>query len=275
MSKIHGCRRDRHLASVVAFLALWLPGPAFADHCHVSPPLEALGLGFHVAGALEFASYDTARGEGEYLGASLGASYDTHWLRVRALLPAYLLTRDEAHFRGLGDLALEAKLAVLTSADDTFQSGIVLLATAPTGDASADLGMGHFMLMPGLWGELLGERAFIQAQLSYARALASEDSHEGHERHTTAGPGPIVNPMNTSEISAAASIGYAINELIRLRAGVSGAIPVGVEDGASRAVAILGVDFLLDPFDLGLEGQLPFLGDPFTAKAVLTGGLRF
>lgn len=44
-----------------------LPALALADACHVAPPLEALGLGFHLSTSFELATYDNARGTGSYV----------------------------------------------------------------------------------------------------------------------------------------------------------------------------------------------------------------
>jgi len=252
---------------------------ALADHCHPPAPFEPLGSGVRISLSVEAATYDTGHDEGDYQGVSLGVSYDhRRWLWMRALLPAYRLKRDGEELYGPGDLVTEARVMPLMSSDGVYSAGAGLVVTAPTGDASDDLGMGHFMVMPGLRGEILGEKVFVQAQVAYGRALtssASEQGHDAHEHHDTAGLHPIVNPMNESEIAGAAGAGYRLHELVRLRAGLYGALPVAMSGGRSRGVAIAGVDLLVDPVDLGLEGQLPFAGDPFQMKARLTGGVRF
>jgi hypothetical protein len=140
------------------------------------------------------------------------------------------------------------------------------------------------MLMPGIWGELNRDRAFAQVQVVYGRSLGSHedhtaDPHAGHHGHAqvqhVTGPGPIVNPMNTSEVAGRLSAGYRLTDVLRLRAGVDAAVPVADDEGESRAIAVLGVDLLPDPFNTAIEGQLPFVGDPFTVKAVFSAGFRF
>jgi hypothetical protein len=272
-------------AVAVAMFVMCFPAVALADACHVAPPpLEALGLGFHVATSFELATYDNDRGSGSYVGIALAAAYRREWLRVRTQLPAYRLRRNQEVFDGPGDLVLAADAAILRADDDNFASGLGLAIGVPTGDDSSDLGMGHVMLMPGIWGELTRDRAFAQVQVVYGRALGSHedhtaDEHAGHHGHTqvahATGPGPIVNPMNMSEIAGRVSAGYRLTDVLRVRAGVDAAVPVADEEGESRAIAVLGVDLLPDPFNTAIEAQLPFVGDPFTAKAVFSAGLRF
>jgi hypothetical protein len=131
------------------------------------------------------------------------------------------------------------------------------------------------MLLAGVWGELSGDKAFVQAQLAYGRELGSSESHDPAHHDHSPGPHPIVNPMNSSEISGAAAVGYRVHELVRIGGGVNGAVPIASEGGESRAVASAGVDLLLGRFDVGVEGQVPFVGDPFTFKALATAGVRF
>jgi hypothetical protein len=270
------------VAVAIVAAVLVSPALALADACHVGPPLETLGLGLHASIELEAASYDNSRGEGTYLGAMIGIAYRRDWLRVRAQLPGYRLRRNSETFIGPGDLLLGTEVALLRDADDTFAAGIGVAATLPTGDASSDLGMGHVMLMPGLWGEVTRDRTFAQLQIVYGRSLGSHESHEeqghaGHHAHSAhvMGPGPIVNPMNASEIAGRASAGYRLVDWLRVRAGVDGAVPVADDQGESRAIAVLGLDLLPDPFNAAVEGQVPFIGDPFTVKAVVAVGLRF
>jgi hypothetical protein len=269
----------------VSVFVVCFPAVALGDACHVAPPpLEALGLGFHLATSFELATYDNSRGSGSYVGVALAAAYRREWLRVRAQLPAYRLRRNQEVFHGPGDLVLAADAALLRADEDNFASGVVLAVSLPTGDESSDLGMGHVMLMPGIWGELTRDRAFVQLQIVYGRALGSHDEHTadphaGHHGHAQAehvmGPGPIVNPMNMSEITGRLGAGYRLADVLRVRAGVDAAVPVADDEGESRAIAVLGVDLLPDPFNTAIEGQLPLAGDPFTVKAVFSAGFRF
>jgi hypothetical protein len=261
---------------------LGFPATALADACHVTPPLEALGLGFHLSASFDVATYDNTRGSGSYLGVALTAAYQREWLRVRASLPAYRLRRNDETFHGPGDLLLATEVALLRNDEQTHSAGLGIAASLPTGDESSDLGMGHVMLMPGIWGELTFDRTFLQAQLVYGRALGSHDDHAagehaGHQGHAEHGmdPGPIVNPMNRSELAGRVGGGFLIVDFLRVRTGVDAAVPVADDEGESRGIAVLGVDFLPDPFNATIEGQVPFAGDPFTAKGIFSAGFRF
>lgn len=250
-------------------LALWAGG-ARAQHCHEPAPLERRGLGLRVGVGAEYATFRTSRYEGDYQGLSATLQWGHPLARLRATMPAYRIVRNGLESQGAGDLLLEARVPLWRTDRDELSGGPMLAATLPTGNADVDLGMGHPMLMPGLWFTWAPPRAFVTAQMNYGRALNGGAGGHHHE-----GPRPIVNPMNESELEAAASAGYQPHELVRARAGAYGAWPTGGEGSASRAAAFVGADLLVGPFDLSLEGHLPLAGDPFLAKAVVALGGRF
>jgi hypothetical protein len=263
--------RLRPALTLAAALPLWA-GAAAAQPCHEPAPLERRGLGLRVGVGAEYATYRTARYEGDYQGLSANVQYDGPWARLRVAMPTYQIERNGLVSKGLGDLLVDARVPLVHADDDALTLGPMLSATLPTGDADRDLGMGHVMLMPGAWAAWAPPRAFVAAQLNYGQALGA--GGEGHSHH--GGPRPIVNPMNASEFEMAASAGYLLHDLVRARAGAYGALPVGSDDrAAARAAAFAGVDLLVDRFDLGLEGHLPIAGDPFLAKIALTLGARF
>lgn len=259
----------RALIPGLAGLLLLGAGPAAAEHCHPPAPVEGGALGFRVAASAEAATYRSARYEGEYQGASLSLGWEHRWAGLRAALPAYRIVRNGLEAYGLGDLLIDARIPFARSARGELSGGAGVAATLPTGDAAKDLGMGHAMLMPGLWVAWRGERAFLQAQLAYGRALAAG----GHAHH--GGPAPIVNPMNASEIEGAAAAGVRLHEHLRVRGGLHGAIPVADEAGAARGVAVAGGDIVFGAFLLGVEGHVPMVGDPFLAKAVVSVAATF
>lgn len=266
----HALTRPARLGALAAAAPLLWAGGASAQPCHEPAPLERRGLGLRAAVGAEYATYRTERYEGDYKGASLSLQWDTLWARLRAVLPAYRIERNGLANTGVGDLLLEGRVPVVRTEGDELAGGVVLSASLPTGNANYDLGMGHVMAMPGLWLVWAPTRAFVSAQVNYGRAF---DGGGGHHNH--GGPRPIVNPMNRSEIGASLSAGYAVHELVRVRAGAYGAAPVGDGEGEGRAAALVGFDLLVGPFDVALEGHLPLAGDPFLAKAVVAAGVRF
>ncbi|HEU4408417.1 MAG TPA: hypothetical protein VFS43_24345 [Polyangiaceae bacterium] len=259
------------MRAAAAAALLWAGGASAQQHCHEPAPLERRGLGLRAGLGAEYATYRTARYEGEYQGASVVVQWDNPWVRLRAALPAYRLVRNGLEGQGLGDLLLEGRVPLVRPEGGALEIGAVLAATVPTGDAERELGMGHLMAMPGAFVVWAPGRAFVTAQLGYGGAI--DVGSGGHRHH--GGPRPIVNPMNRSEVEAAASAGYLVHELVRARVGAYGAEPVFDEEGARRAAAFVGVDLLAGPVDVALEGHLPFAGDPFLAKVVLAAGVRF
>lgn len=257
--------------AVIAFVS-GLATEASAQHCHPPAPSEPRRLGLRVALTSELATYRTTRFEGEYQGSSLGLGWEHRWVRLRASLPAYRLTRNGLAHHGLGDLFLDVRVPLASADNDIFVGGIGLAVVAPTGDSARDLGMGHFMLMPGAWATWRADRAFAQAHVAYGRSLTSD----GGAHHGGGRPGPIVNPMNASEVELALTGGASLIDQLRVRGGVYGAVPVAATGGASRAAAFVGMDVIpVGPFDVSLEGHLPLAGDPFLAKAVVSAGAQF
>jgi hypothetical protein len=122
-------------------------------------------------------------------------------------------------------------------ANRTITAGFGLAATLPTGKADADLGMGHVMLMPEFWfNHERDAGADGSAPSGFARALASAGgSHHNHG----AGPKPIVNPMNLSEIDASLSSFLRLHDKVSLKLGMFGAMPVGsvTSPGVTRIIA--------------------------------------
>jgi hypothetical protein len=262
----------RYAVVVSIAFASGLATNAAAQHCQPPVPSEPRRLGLRVEMASELATYRTTRFEGEYQGLSLGLGWEHRWARLRASLSAYRLTRNGPEQSGLGDLSLDVRVPFAGTESDTFASGVGVAAMVPTGESSRDLGMGHFMLMPGAWATWRSERWFTQGQVAYGRALTSA----GGTHHAGGAPHPIVNPMNASEVELAFTGAVLLFGQLRARGGIYGAVPVAAAGGASRAAAFVGLDGnLLEWLDVSFEGHLPLAGDPFLAKAIVSVGARF
>jgi hypothetical protein len=253
--------------------ALLLAGPAAAaQQCHPlagsvwrNPGLSA-GLRFDAAG------YRNSRYEGDWQGMAPTLGFNHPKVALMALLPMYRLTRNGLVGYGLGDLALAIRVPVPRFAVGPVSAGFGLAATLPTGKSSADLGMGHVMLMPEFWFTHERERVQWVGTFGFARALASAgESHHG------GGPRPIVNPMNLSEIDASLSSFLRLHERVSLKVGVYGAMPVGSANvvGVTRIIASGGVAVTVRGLELSAELQAPVIGAPFLARGVLQVGYRF
>jgi len=253
--------------------ALLLAGPAAAaQQCHPlagsvwrNPGLSA-GLRFDAAG------YRNSRYEGDWQGMAPTLGFNHPKVALMALLPMYRLTRNGLVGYGLGDLALAIRVPVPRFAVGPFSAGFGLAATLPTGKSSADLGMGHVMLMPEFWFTHERERVQWVGTFGFARALA-----RAGESHHSGGPRPIVNPMNLSEIDASLSSFLRLHERVSLKVGVYGAMPVGSANvvGVTRIIASGGVAVTVRGLELSAELQAPVIGAPFLARGVLQVGYRF
>jgi hypothetical protein len=125
--------------------------------------------------------------------------------------------------------------------------------------------MGHVMAMPGLFASYGGERLFVLVQVNYGRALG-----EGTQAHVHGGwVGPIVDPMNRSELEHAFGISYALVPQLRASLRLAGALPVAVTDGVAREAIGFGLALSLGVVDATVETLLPLVGSPFRAKNVL------
>lgn len=256
-------------------------GQVAAQHCHAHAPVDGTTVGVRLAVSAEAATYsrDSVSGEYEALWAIASASLGRFQLRLA--LPTYRIVRNDEEDWGPGDFEFDARAALFGQTSGGWVGGVMLAGTLPTGSRDKDLGMGHVMLMPGVWLGVQDGPAFAYGQLEYGRALAdlspssSGAGHEHHAVHVHGGPGPIVNPMNGSEVSAALTAGYWFENWVRGRTGVYGAVPVGVSEGVSRLALFLGGDLVFRSVDFGLEAHVRAVGQPFDLKLVLSAGVRF
>lgn len=241
------------------------------DHCHAPPTLEAKGRGVRIGSSAEAAGYRNSSYEGSYQGLAVTATYSGSRVRLRSVLPAYRLTRNGLVSEGLGDLLTEGLISVVPTDMHPFSGGAVASLISPTAGTGTDLGMGHFMAIAGLWAERRTERVLVWGRVGYARALAA--AGQAHAQHGGTTPGPIVSPMNASEFTGSLAAGYRLHEMFQMRGGLYGAVPAGI--GSARAIALAGADLVFSTLDLGVEGHVPFVGEPFTVKVVLMAGARF
>lgn len=236
-----------------------------AQTCHVAAANDRGTAGISASVRSETAGFSTTRYEGHYQGIFAGVLASHEWLSGEVSLPFYRLVRNGLASQGLGDLALAARGRVFAWDGDRTALGAFLALTLPTGDPDDDLGMGHVMLMPGAWGRVQLEPLVLQAELAYGSSLGASGGHEHHAR----GESPIVNPMNPSELTPLLAVMLELTQLVGLRAGGYAGFPIDASEGSSRGVAFLGVDLRSGAFGARMQGQLPFLGDPFTSKLVL------
>lgn len=265
------CRRIALLGLVCALLLLAHTAAA-AQQCHPLAGSVWRNPGLSAGLRLDAAGYRNSRYEGDWQGMAPVLGFNHPKFALMALLPMYRLTRNGRVGYGLGDLALAMRVPVPRFAVGPFSAGFGLAATLPTGKSSADLGMGHVMLMPEFWFAHERERVQWVGTLGFARALASAG-----ESHHSGGPRPIVNPMNLSEIDASLSSFLRLHERVSLKVGAYGAMPVGSANvvGVTRIIASGGLAVTVRGLELSAELQAPVIGAPFLARGVLQVGYRF
>lgn len=222
-----------------------------------------------------FASYRNAFGEGEYQGLSAAAAYQHPWFFLAASVPGYRLVRNGEARTELGDVALDGRGTVYRDAQSGFSLGLGLDVTLPTGNGKFGFGMGHTMLMPGLWLSLVQERFILMLGANYGRALGG-DHHGAHDGHVH-GPlaGSIVQPMNSSEVEHTLNLTMLLHQHVRATGRMFGAVPVADATGQVREIVALGLQGILGIWDLSLEAQLPLVGSPFTARTLLAVGAEW
>jgi len=258
---------------LVAAAALLAARPVgAAQQCHPLAGSVWRNPGVSMGVRVDAAGYRNSRFEGDWQGLAPTLGFNHPKVAVMALLPAYRLSRNGRVGYGLGDLALALRVPVPGFARGPLTAGFGLAATLPTGKASADLGMGHVMLMPEFWFAHERERVQLVGTVGFARALASAGGS-----HHASGPKPIVNPMNLSELDASLSAFLSVHERVALKLGVYGALPVGSADvvGVTRVIASSGVAVTVRGLELSAELQAPLTGAPFLARGVLQVGYRF
>lgn len=234
---------------------------------------------------------------GHYEGGSFGFALLHEYVAAEVALPVYGIERDGQRDRGIGDLLLGARAPVyrLRRAErERFAIGPEIAVTLPTGDSDKALGMGHVMLMPGLFGRFRHERFTLSVSLAYGVAVGDHGhaghgsdvtghEHHAHHGHDTsqavsghaAGPWPIVNPMNRSELEHAVTGAYQFADWFTLALRVYGAVPVGDDDGEAREIVAPAGVFTWGPTDFTLTGEVPVLGDPFDFRTTLGVAIRF
>ncbi len=266
-------RQMRNVTISVLALALLPTRLARAQACHVAAANDEPELGFRLSARSETAGFRTTRYEGHYQGLFAGALVGNQTVSGEASLPYYRILRNGLRSNGPGDLGLAARARFVELDGKRAAGGLFLSLTVPTGDPERDLGMGHVMLMPGVWGHARFDRLSLSAELAYGSAIGAQGGE--HHAHHADGESPIVNPMGRSELEPLLAGSLELIAAFSLHGGAFGGFPLDAGEGTSRAVAFLGVEAARGAFGARLQGQMPFVGDPFTSKLALELSVRF
>jgi len=253
----------------IALASGLLASTASADHHHdematvAETPRE-----FDASVSLIAASYGspTTTYAGDYEGVIPALSWSRDRYSVGASAGLYRILLNGLDDVGLGDVTAHASLRL--HADDHLYAGVMLMVTAPTGDEIHGLGMGHTMAMPMAYGAWTTGRFTFAATGGYSRALVQMEANHDH------GVWPLVDPMNMSELTWAASASYAIGHDLRGTARVAGGIPIELE-GHTRVIGAARLGWGARRLDTAVEIQTGLVGDPFTIRGLVETALHF
>ncbi len=189
--------------------------------------------------------------------------------------PAYHLQSERATVCGPGDPAVSVAIVAFGRRSGAPSGGIVLSGSVPLGDAGKRLGMGHPMLMAGIWTSMSWRHLGVAAKLGYGRelgngrALGPSSHHAGHG----SAPGAVVNLMTSSEITGGISSTFPPVGPLRFTAGASGAVPMA--GGSARAILTTGLDVPLGRWDAGIRAEATAAGSRSLTRLIVTTGYAF
>jgi hypothetical protein len=250
-----------------ALLGSWTlaAGVADADHDMAMSEPHDDSSSIAVGVAFQAAEFDTM----SYVGSYQSVTPSLGWMRGRfgasARLGLYHLDENGLSTYGIGDVMLGGHATVIER--DAVEAGVALHVMLPTGSELDNLGMGHVMAMPSLWGAWHGERLGVMASGGYARALTSLEG--GHDH----GPSPLVDPMNVQELTWSAGADLDVGHRVRLGGRALGGAPIGT--GHTRVIGGARVSWGTPRVSTAFELQAGIAGDPFTVRGVVETALRF
>lgn len=242
-----------------------VPASAWADHDHMAahaPEHSAFGAGASFVAA----TFSTSLYTGDYEGVIPAFEWSSRRFAAGASIGLYRIDANGRTVFGIGDVMLHAQASAVRF--DHGELGGVVGVSLPTGEHVDGLGMGHLMAMPAAYASWHIGRAQVSGSFGFGRSIGDASSHAGH------GMWPIVDPMNTSELTWSASLDYAVAETLRVGARTSGGIAV-IEPGDDRVVAAGRVLWTQGAMETAGELQVGIAGDPFKLRAVLQTALHF
>lgn len=281
----------------VALLGVSIPGGALADHSHHhdATALAASGSELSATLGLVAASYRTTSFSGDYQGVTPAVHWASGRFAAATSIGAYRLRKNGALYHGVGDLFVQGQVTVISRTTQSFAggdlvihrvhhrrpvtrfsaqpegllAGLALAVSSPTGSPRHGLGMGHFMVMSSLWGSWTAGEVTLSTSGGVGAAIA-ESGESGHVH----GSGPIVDPMNLSELTWSASGDLAVARDLRLGARLGGALAVD-DSGVNRTIGAARAVWTAGRVDTSAEVQVGITGDPFSVRGVVETSLRF
>lgn len=258
-------RRTAAVLLATSLFGLWARN-ANAQACHGAPLSTGEQTVMRNSVDASFATYRSAHYSGEYQGVRATLAVQQPRYAVSLSVPAYRLVRNDSTIFGAGDLAADVRVPLFIASDADQKAGLEAAASFPTGSSENGLGMGHVMVMPGVFWDMRHDALHAILQVGYGRVLAQGSGAHGHHH----GQAPLVDPMNSSELEHALGLGYEVGTHTQLALRSFGAVPIAAPGGASREVVAAGINFIGSLLVAGVELQVPVVGEPFTLKSVLS-----
>lgn len=242
-----------------------MSSPAYADHAH-GGSAHTHEATLSASAAVLAAQYNNRSFVGDYQGVIPAVHWGNMRFAASAMAPVYRLVKNGATYYGPGDVMAHGQV-VLTGMHAR-AAGLALAVSAPTGSARDGLGMGHVMVMPAAWGSIGVGKAVFAASFGYGRAIGADSDHAGH------GSGPIVDPMNFSEVTWSATGDLALAPTLSAGVKLLGAFATG-DTGTDRMTGGARVTWVTGRVQTSAELQGGFVGDPFNVRGVIESIVRF
>jgi hypothetical protein len=238
------------------------PEHAAMGHCTRARGTSAT-VGVAATARVLAATYRTPLFEGSYQGTELGANVTRGRFAAALSLAGYRLVRNGRASNGIGDLMLHLHAQAATGRG--FAGGVMMMASAPTGDDTRGFGMGHVMLMPELWGTWRSRALSLSVAAGYGHALGGA---QAHAEHGGGGSWPLVGPMNAREVTFGGTASYALAPSLAIGLSATGATPIG--DGRTRLVTGGRIMWTLGSTVTSAEIAGGVIGDPFGIRGVIS-----
>jgi len=260
---------NRRVLTAALLVGSAVPSSALADHSHHHEAETAVAAGSEFSAKLGLlaASYTTMGFVGDYQAVTPALHWANGRFTASTSIGAYRLRKNGALYHGVGDLFVHGQASLVRG--DAYSAGVVLALSAPTGSQRDGLGMGHVMVMPALWGSWTAGDVTLAASGGYGRAIGADT--DGDHSH---GTGPIVDPMNISEVTWSASGDLAVARQLRLGARIGGALALD-DSGAHRTIGAARAVWTAGRVETVAEVQIGLAGDPFRVRGVVETALRF
>lgn len=215
------------------------------------------GVGLSLGLRFEAATAAIERRPIDYQGTSLRVDLHLRRFHVRAQASWYRLRDSIESTTGPGDVMVAAMWTAVQS--ERLHAGVALPVGLPTGDDEERLGMGHVMIMPGLFAALQASSTVTTSLgVAYNRALGSSHGHSH-------GIGPYVNPMTREELGVAGRVSMRVAAPLYVVAEAALAAPF---DGDPRMIAGGGFTLQRRRLSLSVLAQAGALEAPFTGRGV-------